>query len=76
MVTILQISDATAIRKEDVLSTLQYHCLLQYYKNQHVIVVNEEIISQHRKNMEKRKVRIDPKCLVWSPKDWSRRGKW
>ncbi|XP_075259013.1 histone acetyltransferase KAT5-like [Convolutriloba macropyga] len=75
-VTISQISDATAIRKEDVLSTLQYHSLLQYYKNQHVIVLNEGIIAQHRKNMEKRKIRIDPKSLLWSPKDWSRRGKW
>ena len=75
-VTISQISDVTAIRREDVLSTLQYHSLLQYYKNQHVIVLNDDIIAQHKKNMEKRKVRIDPKALVWSPKDWSRRGKW
>lgn len=35
-----------------------------------------ETIKQHKKSMENRKIRIDPKCLHWTPKDWSKRSKW
>ena len=66
----------TSIRKEDVISTLQHLNLLQYYKGQYVICITKDILESHSKGMKKRKIRIDPKCLHWQPKDWAKRGKW
>jgi len=75
-ITINEICEMTSIRKEDVISTLQHLNLLQYYKGQYVICITKEILDSHAKSMKKRKIRIDPKCLHWQPKDWSKRGKW
>lgn len=75
-ITINEICEMTSIRKEDVISTLQHLNLLQYYKGQYVICITKEILESHSKAMKKRKIRIDPKCLHWQPKDWAKRGKW
>ncbi|XP_047028429.1 histone acetyltransferase KAT5 isoform X5 [Helicoverpa armigera] len=72
IITINEICELTSIKKEDVISTLQNLNLINYYKGQYIISVNE----QHEKAMEKRNLRIDPKCLHWTPKDWSKRAKW
>lgn len=66
----------TSIKKEDVISTLQNLSLLHYYKGQYIISVSKDIIDSHRSAMDKRSVRIDPKCLHWTPKDWGKRAKW
>lgn len=71
-----EICELTSIQKEDVISTLQNLNLLNYYKGQYIITLSKDIIDQHHKAMEKRKIRIDPKCLHWTPKDWSKRAKW
>ena len=71
-----EISEMTSIKKEDVISTLQHLNLINYYKGQYIITLSHEQIDTQNKAMEKRKVRIDPKCLHWQPKDWSKRGKW
>lgn len=71
IITINEICELTSIKKEDVISTLQNLNLINYYKGQYIISVNE----QHEKAMEKRNLRIDPKCLHWTPKDWSKRAK-
>lgn len=68
--------EKTSIRKDDVTSTLQYHNLIHYYKGQYIISLSNEILDYHARSMAKRKTRIDPKCIQWVPKDWSRRGKW
>lgn len=76
-ITINEICELTSIKKEDVISTLQNLNLINYYKGQYIITLSEETISSHMSAMEKRKIRIDPKCLHWTPKDWSRRvHKW
>ena len=66
----------TSIKKEDVVSTLQHMNLIQYYKGQYIIVLNKDLIKKAKKGMERRTMRIDPKHLHWTPKDWSKRGKW
>lgn len=66
----------TSIKKEDVISTLQILNLINYYKGQYIICITKDTIDQHNKAMEKLKTRIDPKCLHWTPKDWSKRSKW
>ncbi|XP_055486414.1 LOW QUALITY PROTEIN: histone acetyltransferase KAT5-like [Leucoraja erinacea] len=74
--TINEISELTSIKKEDVISTLQYLNLINYYKGQYILTLSEDIVEGHEKAMMKRHLRIDSKCLHFTPKDWSKRGKW
>jgi histone acetyltransferase HTATIP len=71
-----EIVERTSIRKEDVISTLQHLNLIHYYKGQYVICLTPEVIHGHLRAMKKRRHRIDGKCISWTPKDWTRRGKW
>ncbi|XP_046750169.1 histone acetyltransferase Tip60 [Diprion similis] len=75
-ITINEICELTSIKKEDVISTLQNLNLINYYKGQYIVTLNRDIIQQHAAAMEKRQIGIDPKCLHWTPKDWSVRAKW
>ncbi|XP_056601628.1 histone acetyltransferase KAT5a isoform X2 [Triplophysa rosa] len=75
-ITINEISEITSVKKEDVISTLQYLNLINYYKGQYILTLAEEIVEGHERAMQKRHLRIDPKCLHFTPKDWSKRGKW
>ncbi|KAH0822376.1 hypothetical protein GEV33_000415 [Tenebrio molitor] len=75
-ITINEICELTSIKKEDVISTLQNLNLINYYKGQYIITLNQEIMQSHKKAMETRLIRIDPKCLHWTPKDWGKRAKW
>ncbi|XP_029956247.1 histone acetyltransferase KAT5 isoform X1 [Salarias fasciatus] len=75
-ITINEISEITSVKKEDVISTLQYLNLINYYKGQYILTLSEDIVDGHEKAMKKRHLRIDPKCLHFTPKDWSKRGKW
>jgi len=71
-----EISELTSIKKEDVISTLQHLNLINYYKGQYILTITKEAMDVYVKASAKRPVRIDPKCLHWQPKDWSKRGKW
>ncbi len=62
--------------KDDVLYTLQHLHLVTYYKGQFVIALGREAQELYDKAEAKRLVRIDPKCLHWTPKDWTKRGRW
>ncbi|XP_041468305.1 histone acetyltransferase KAT5-like isoform X1 [Lytechinus variegatus] len=75
-ITISDICESTSIRKEDVIYTLCNLNLINYYKGQYVITLAKDVVDAHQKAMSKRKIRIEPKCLHWTPKDWSKRGKW
>ncbi|CAH0559996.1 unnamed protein product [Brassicogethes aeneus] len=75
-ITINEICELTSIKKEDVISTLQNLNLINYYKGQYIITLSRDIIENHHRAMESRKIRIDPKCLHWVPKDWGKRAKW
>ncbi|XP_021120236.1 histone acetyltransferase KAT5 isoform X5 [Heterocephalus glaber] len=75
-ITINEISEITSIKKEDVISTLQYLNLINYYKGQYILTLSEDIVDGHERAMLKRLLRIDSKCLHFTPKDWSKRGKW
>ncbi|XP_071161804.1 histone acetyltransferase KAT5-like [Mytilus galloprovincialis] len=76
IITINEISELTSIKKEDVISTLQHLNLINYYKGQYIVTLAKEHMDTHNKALQKRKIRIDSKCLHWQPKDWSKRGKW
>ncbi|XP_077448799.1 histone acetyltransferase KAT5 isoform X1 [Stigmatopora argus] len=75
-ITINEISEITSVKKEDVISTLQYLNLINYYKGQYILTLSEDIVDGHERAMQKRHTRIDAKCLHFTPKDWSKRGKW
>lgn len=67
----------TSIKRDDVISTLRTLNLLNYYKHgQYIICINKDTIDQHRKAMEKRMLRVDAKCLHWTPKDWSKKPRY
>lgn len=59
-----------------MIATLQKLNLINYYKGQYIVTINRETVTQHMAAMAKRKLRIDPKCLHWTPKDWSKRAGW
>lgn len=75
-ITINELSEQTSIKKDDVISTLQYLNLINYYKGQYIITLTSDILQAYQKIVEKKKVHIDSECLNWNPKDWSKRGKW
>ncbi|XP_037073245.1 LOW QUALITY PROTEIN: histone acetyltransferase Tip60-like [Pollicipes pollicipes] len=75
-ITISEISELTSIKKDDVISTLQWLNLIHYYKGQYIITLNKELIKTHLRSMGKRTRTIDSKGLHWTPRDWSKRGKW
>ncbi|ODN01979.1 Histone acetyltransferase KAT5 [Orchesella cincta] len=73
-VTINEICEMTSMKKEDVISTLQTLGVISYYKGGFVIVLTKEMMKNHEK--ASRAMKIDSKCLHWTPKDWSKRAKW
>nr|CAB3257885.1 histone acetyltransferase KAT5 [Phallusia mammillata] len=75
-ITINEICEKTCVKKEDVISTLQHLNLINYHKGQYIIVLTDEVVEGHKRSMAKRKMRIELRCLHWTPKDWSKRGKW
>ncbi|XP_048122659.1 histone acetyltransferase KAT5-like [Alosa alosa] len=75
-ITIQEISEMTSIKKEDIISTLQYLNLISYYRGQYVLTLSEDIVLGHERAMQKRHLRIDPCCLHFTPKDWAKRGRW
>lgn len=71
-ISIQELSEITSIKKEDIVSTLQHLNIITYYKGQYIIVLDKKLIENHNQAMKKRKIRIDPKLLHWTPKDWSK----
>ncbi|EFA83082.1 HAM group protein [Heterostelium album PN500] len=65
--SILDISNMTSIRTEDIISTLQSLNLIRYWKGQHIISVTPKAIEEHLKIYAKQSSRIDPKCIHWAP---------
>lgn len=76
-ITINDISELTSIKKEDVVLSLHLSQLIRYYKGQYIITLTEEVIKAYERAQAKRKLKIDSKCLHWTPKDWSKKqGRW
>jgi len=65
--SIKDISDMTAIKTEDIISTLQSLNLIKYWKGQHIISVTPKVIEEHLKNSSKQQWKIDPKAIHWAP---------
>eukprot|EP00854_Cymbomonas_tetramitiformis_P003315 gene3315-4172_t len=66
--SIKDLSTMTAIRSDDVVSTLQSLNLIKYWKGQYIISVTPKIIEEHLKNMSSQPYpEIDPATLHWTP---------
>jgi histone acetyltransferase MYST1 len=65
--SIKDISEMTAIKTEDIISTLQSLNLIKYWKGQHIISVTPKVIEEHLKANSKNQTKIDPKNLHWAP---------
>eukprot|EP01027_Heterolobosea_sp_BB2_P022178 GEZU01032635.1.p1 GENE.GEZU01032635.1~~GEZU01032635.1.p1 ORF type:complete len:472 (+),score=177.53 GEZU01032635.1:150-1565(+) len=66
-VSIKDLSNMTAIKTEDIISTLQSINLIKYWKGQHIISVTPKIIEEHLKRSSTQKIKIDPMKLHWTP---------
>jgi histone acetyltransferase MYST1 len=61
-------SRMTAIKIEDVISTLQSLNLIRYWKGQHVVVVTDKVIQEQLSALKGKGVFCKPECLRWTPK--------
>ncbi|CDW56663.1 histone acetyltransferase KAT5 [Trichuris trichiura] len=71
-ISVMDICNKTSIKKEDVLATLQLLNVIQYYKSQHILVIDKHMIESVEKWQSSSRVRIDPSCIQWKPTDWSK----
>eukprot|EP00696_Hemimastix_kukwesjijk_P006556 gnl/Hemi2/18294_TR6044_c0_g1_i1.p1 gnl/Hemi2/18294_TR6044_c0_g1~~gnl/Hemi2/18294_TR6044_c0_g1_i1.p1 ORF type:complete len:437 (+),score=83.59 gnl/Hemi2/18294_TR6044_c0_g1_i1:124-1434(+) len=65
--SIKDISNMTAIKTEDIISTLQSLNLIKYWKGQHIISVSPKVIDEHLRNNHKQSLKVDPNKLHWTP---------
>ncbi|CAM6102530.1 unnamed protein product [Calypogeia fissa] len=66
--SIKDLSSMTAIRTDDIISTLQSLNLIKYWKGQHIISVSSKVVEEHLKNVGIMPMwSIDPSKLHWTP---------
>ena len=66
-VSIKELSDITAIKTDDIVSTLTYWNMLAYQKGAYVIVADPEQMAKHLKASGSAGVEVDPAKLIWTP---------
>lgn len=66
-VTIEEISQMTSMTTMDILHTAKTLNILKYYKGQHIIFLNEEILTRYDYLKNKKRRSIDPEKLSWIP---------
>lgn len=66
-ISIQELSEETSITPDDIMHTLQALDLIKYYKAGFVLCLAKKDIQQHEKNLMKKRSRIDPNKLVWTP---------
>lgn len=62
----------TCITHSDVLHTCTSLNMLKQYQGKHYLVLNDQVLANHEKQMAKRKRRIKPENLNWIPPVFSR----
>ncbi|KAK6927710.1 RNA binding activity-knot of a chromodomain [Dillenia turbinata] len=66
-ISIKELSDMTAIKAEDILTTLQSLELIQYRKGQHVICADPKVLDRHLKAAGCGGLEVDVSKLIWTP---------
>jgi histone acetyltransferase MYST1 len=65
--SIKDLAASTAIRSDDIISTLQSLNLIRFWKGQHVISVSAKIVDEHLRANCRQSLRCDPSLLTWRP---------
>ena len=65
--SIKDLSELTAIRPDDVVSTLQHLGLIQYQKGQHVLVAAPALLDKHLREAGSAGMAVEPGRIVWTP---------
>lgn len=65
--SIRDLSKMTAIKPDDIISTLQSLNLIKYWKGQHIISVTPKVIDDHLRKGGSNTQLIDPDKLHWTP---------
>lgn len=68
-ISIKQLSEMSAIKTDDIISTLQALNLIKYWKGQHMISVSPRVIQEHLGNATARanQLQVDSQLLHWVP---------
>ncbi len=66
--SIRQLSSLTAIKVEDILSTLQALGFIKFWKGQHVVAVSQKAIDAHLLNNKSAERFCNPEAIRWMPK--------
>ena len=76
--SIMDLSKATSIVAEDVVSTLKYLGILKYIKSTHVLTAPDSLLADLLTTHEKKRApRVNPDLLHWAPVVVSvKRDKW
>lgn len=71
-ISIEDIAQRTAIVHADVLHTCTALNMLKQYQGKHYLVLNDQVLANHEKQMKKKRRRILPDRLNWQPPKFSR----
>jgi len=66
-ISVKELSDITAIKTDDIISTLNHLNLIQYRKGQHVIYAEQQVIDKHLRDAGSAGVEVDPSKIIWTP---------
>ena len=66
-ISIVEISEATGFKHEDILQTLQTMDIVKYYKGNAIIYLGKDVVDKWGKAQKKVNVKIDPSKLEWVP---------
>ncbi|KAI9031215.1 histone acetyltransferase ESA1 [Hyaloraphidium curvatum] len=61
------ISAQTSMTSDDIVHTLKHLGLLKYNDGKYYILLTNQVLSQHEKNVQKKRPSIHPECLDWVP---------
>ncbi|CAD7695860.1 unnamed protein product [Ostreobium quekettii] len=66
-ISIKELSDITAIKTDDIISTLQWLNMIQYKKGQHVICAAPDLVARHLAEAGSAGLEVSPSLIVWTP---------
>ncbi|GMH35417.1 hypothetical protein BSKO_03285 [Bryopsis sp. KO-2023] len=68
-ISIKELSDITAIKTDDIISTLRGLNMIQYKKGQHVICAAKSLVEKHLSEAGSPGLEVESRLIVWTPYD-------
>jgi histone acetyltransferase MYST1 len=66
--SIRQISQATSIKVEDILSTLQALGAIRTWRGQHIVAISQKMITEHLSSNKSASYFAKPSAIRWAPR--------